>query len=318
VSKSHPEQWTVREVAERPDRSLVTALREFATTQIADCGGPVAIMGPPLRHLAGGSQLCGPAVTVWTKPGDILYVLKAADLIAAGDVLVVDGGSRPDAAVIGDITGQALADLGCDGLVVDGAVRDLDGLDAAGLPTFALGAHPATGSNQGPGAINVVVQCGGVTVRPGDVVRGDASGLVVIPKEHLAPVLAMTKAVADRETGWRQAIARGASLPAAAGIDELISKLAADRAAELGGLDLRRDLLRSVSWSVTVNQIMLPMSRSSTERELSSFPSSCWMAPRHCWSSSGVSWIPIQPAVAGLRRTVITPQISLLQCHEGL
>jgi 4-hydroxy-4-methyl-2-oxoglutarate aldolase len=169
-------------------------------------------------------------VTVWTKPGDILYVLKATDLIAAGDVLVVDGGSRPDAAVIGDIAGQALADLGCDGLVVDGAVRDLDGLHAAGLPTFAAGAHPATGSNQGPGAINVVVQCGGVTIRPGDVVRGDASGLVVVPKEHLAPVLTMTQAVADQEKDWRQAIADGASLPAATGIDDLISKLAADRA----------------------------------------------------------------------------------------
>jgi 4-hydroxy-4-methyl-2-oxoglutarate aldolase len=231
VSKSHPEQWTVRQVAERPERSLVTALREFATTQIADCGGPVAIVAPPLRHLAGGAQLCGPAVTVWTKPGDILYVLKAADLVAPGDVLVVDGGSRPDAAVIGDIAGQALAALGCDGLVVDGAVRDLDGLDEVGLPTFAVGSHPATGSTQGPGAINVVVQCGGVTVRPGDVIRGDASGLVVVPKEHLAPVLAMTQAVADRERDWRQAIARGASLPAATGIDDLISKLAADRAA---------------------------------------------------------------------------------------
>jgi 4-hydroxy-4-methyl-2-oxoglutarate aldolase len=172
VSKSHPEQWMIREAVERPEKSLVTALREFAATQVADCDGPVAVVAPPLRHLAGGAQLCGPAVTVWTKPGDILYVLKAVDLIAAGDVLVVDGGGRLDAAVIGDIAGQALAGLGCAGLVVDGAVRDLDGLDAAGLPTFAAGAHPATGSNQGPGAINVVVQCGGVTVRPGDVVRG--------------------------------------------------------------------------------------------------------------------------------------------------
>ncbi|HTQ91965.1 MAG TPA: RraA family protein [Streptosporangiaceae bacterium] len=230
MSKSHPEQWTVRQVAERPEKSLVTALREFATTQIADCGGPVAVVAPPLRHLAGGAQLCGPAVTVWTKPGDILYVLKAVDLIAPGDVLVVDGGGRPDAAVIGDIAGQALAGLGCDGLVVDGAVRDLDGLDEVGLPTFAAGSHPATGSNQGPGAINVVVQCGGVTVRPGDVIRGDASGLVVVPREHLAPVLAMTQAVADRERDWRQAIAGGASLPAATGIDDLISRLAADRA----------------------------------------------------------------------------------------
>ena len=234
MSKSHPDQWTIRQVAERPDQELVTALREFATTQIADCGGPVAVVGPPLRHLAAGPQLCGPAVTVWTKPGDILYVLKAADLITAGDVLVVDGGGRPDAAVIGDIAGQALADLGCDGLVVDGAVRDLDGLDAVGLPTFAVGAHPATGSNQGPGAINVVVQCGGVTVRPGDVIRGDASGLVVVPQEHLAAVLAMTKAVADREAGWRQAIADGASLPAATGIDDLIGKLAADRGGTSG------------------------------------------------------------------------------------
>ncbi|HLK78247.1 MAG TPA: RraA family protein [Streptosporangiaceae bacterium] len=227
MSKSHPEQWAIREVAERPDRSLVAALREFATTQIADCGGPVAIMAPPLRHLAGGAQLCGPAVTVWTKPGDILYVLKAVDLIAPGDVLVVDGGGRIDAAVIGDIAGQALTGLGCDGLVVDGAVRDLDGLEALGLPTFALGSHPATGSNQGPGAINVVVQCGGVTIRPGDVVRGDASGLVVVPQERLAEVLTMTEAVADRERQWRRAVAGGASLPAATGIDDLIGKLAA-------------------------------------------------------------------------------------------
>jgi len=229
VSKSHPEQWTINEVTERPDRSLVAALREFDTTQIADCGGPVAIMAPPLRHLAGGPQLCGPAVTVWTRPGDILYVLKAPDLIQPGDVLVVDGGGRADAALIGDIAGGALAGLGSDGMVIDGAVRDLDGLDAVGLPTFAAGAHPATGSNQGPGAINVVVQCGGVTVRPGDVIRGDASGLVVVPREHLAAVLAMTRAVADREDGWRQAIAGGASLAAAAGLDDLIAQLARER-----------------------------------------------------------------------------------------
>ncbi len=229
MSKSHPGQWTINEVTERPERSLVTALREFDTTQIADCGGPVAIMAPPLRHLAGGTQLCGPAVTVWTRPGDILYVLKAPDLIAPGDVLVVDGGGRADAALIGDIAGGALAGLGCAGMVVDGAVRDLDGLDAVGLPTFAAGAHPATGSNQGPGAINVVVQCGGVTIRPGDVIRGDASGLVVVPQEHLASVLALTQTVASREEGWRQAIADGTSLAATAGIDDLIGQLARER-----------------------------------------------------------------------------------------
>jgi regulator of RNase E activity RraA len=226
VSKSHPQQWVINTVNERPDASAVAALRELPTTQLADCGGPVGIVAPPIRRLAGGPEVCGPAVTVWTKPGDILYVLKAVEAVASGDVLLVDGGARPDAAVIGDIAGGALTELGCRGLVVDGAVRDLDGLEHLGLSTFARNAHPATGSSDGPGAINVVVQCGGVTVRPGDVVRGDASGVVVIPREHLAEVTSLSRGVADREAAWRAGIAAGESLPQATGIDERISELA--------------------------------------------------------------------------------------------
>ena len=225
VSKSHPDQWTINEVVDRPERDLVDALREVSTTQIADCGGPVAVVGPELRRLAGGTELCGPAVTVWTRPGDILFALKAVDLVAEGDVLVVDSGGRADAAVVGDIVGQTIVDKGGAGLVVDGAVRDLDGLDAAGLPTFARNAHPATGSNQGPGAINVPIHIGGVAVQPGDVVRGDSSGLVVVPREHLAAVLTLAREVARREAGWREAIAGGASLPAATGIDQLLADL---------------------------------------------------------------------------------------------
>jgi regulator of RNase E activity RraA len=146
-------------------------------------------------------------------------------VVTAGDVLVVDGGARDDAAVIGDIGGQALADLGCAGLVVDGAIRDVDGLEETGLPTFARGAHPATGSAQGPGAINVTVQCGGVVVRPGDVVRADSSGIVVVPREHLAAVVDASRAVDERENTWRARIAAGQTLPAATGLDDLIASL---------------------------------------------------------------------------------------------
>ena len=228
MSKSHPDQWTINEKVDRPDPALVTALRTFSTTQIADSGGPVGVVGPGVRRLAGGAETCGPAVTVWTKPGDILFVLKATDLVGAGDVLVVDGGGREDAAVIGDIVGRTIADLGCVGLVVDGAARDLDGLDEVGLPTFARGAHPATGSAQGPGAINVAVQCGGVAVHPGDVVRADSSGLVVVPRGHLAAVVEATRAVDARETAWRAAIAGGESLPSATGMDDLLAGLRPD------------------------------------------------------------------------------------------
>jgi 4-hydroxy-4-methyl-2-oxoglutarate aldolase len=227
VSKSHPDQWTINAGGEPPDAALVAALARYATTQIADSGGPVGVVGPPLRRLAGPAEFCGTAVTVWTKPGDILYVLKAVDSIRPGDVLVIDGGGREDAAVIGDIVGETIVGLGGAGLVVDGAIRDLDGLDAAGLPSFARGAHPATGSNAGPGAINVAVHCGGVAVRPGDVVRGDASGLVVVPRGHLAEVLGLAAAVAEREADWRRRIASGETLPAATGIDAILAEVRA-------------------------------------------------------------------------------------------
>lgn len=228
MSGSHPDQWTIVTDIERPDPALVAALAEFSTTQIADSGAPVGVVGPGLRRLAGGAEVCGPAVTVWTAPGDILFVLKAADAVTRGDVLVVDGGGRPDAAVIGDIVGAAISDLGCAGLVVDGAVRDLDGLDEVGLPTFARNAHPAIGSKQGPGVINVVVRCDGVTVRPGDVVRADSSGLVVVPRDELAAVVVATREVAEREVAWRAAIAGGESLPSATGIDDLLASFRPD------------------------------------------------------------------------------------------
>ena len=224
MSRGHAQQWTVVEAIERPPAEAVAALAGFATTQIADCGGPVGVVGPGIGRIAGGAEFCGPAVTVWTKPGDILFVLKMPDVTRPGDVVAVDGGGRADAAVLGDIISGALVRGGVVGVVVDGAVRDVEGIDEVGLPTFARGTHPATGSNEGPGAINVPVQVGGVVVHPGDVIRGDASGLVVVPREHLDTVIAMTRTVEQREAAWRQAVADGVSIAAATGADAVIDE----------------------------------------------------------------------------------------------
>ena len=233
MSTSHPDQWAIRAAGPRPDADLLAALAGLATTQIADAGAPAWVAGPGIAHMAGGAEICGPAVTVWTKPGDILHVLKAVDLVTPGDVLVVDGGGRLDAAVVGDIVADALSGLGCAGLVVDGAVRDVAGIDATGLATYARGAHPATGSNTGPGAINVDVQCGGVAVRPGDLVRADSSGIVVVPHDHLARVVELGRAVAERELEWRRRIAAGEPLPAATGIDAVLEQVRGARPVDL-------------------------------------------------------------------------------------
>ena len=222
MSKSHARQWEIVQEIERPPATAVEALAQFATTQIADCGGPVGVVGPGIGRIAGGATFCGPAVTVWTKPGDILFMLKMPEVIRSGDVVVVDGGGRADAAILGDILAGAAAARGAVGIVVDGAVRDIDGIDGVGVPTFARNAHPATGSSEGPGAINVQVQIGGVAVHPGDVLSGDDSGIVVVPRAHLDTVIALTRAVAEREATWRRAIADGHEVAAATGADLII------------------------------------------------------------------------------------------------
>lgn len=223
MSKHHPRQWAIVTDVERPAAEGVAALAALPTTQIADCGGPVGVVGPGLQHVGGGADVCGVALTVWTKPGDILYVLKAPDLAAAGDVMVVDGGGRLDAAVLGDFVADGLRTAGAVGVVVDGAVRDVDGLDEVGLPVFARGAHPATGSVDGPGALNVAVTLGGVVVHPGDVIRADRSGVVVVPRDGVDDVVALTRAVDERERQWRAAIDGGATLAAATGLDDAIA-----------------------------------------------------------------------------------------------
>ncbi len=224
MSKSHAQQWTIVQEIERPPAAAVEALAQFATTQIADCGGPVGVVGPGLGRIAGGAQFCGPAVTVWTKPGDILFLLEMPQVTQSGDVVAVDGGGRADAAILGDILAGAVAARGVVGIVVDGAVRDVAGIDEVGVPTFARNAHPATGSSEGPGAINVPVQVGGVAVHPGDVLRGDDSGIVVVPRAHLDTVIALTRAVAEREATWRRAIADGIDVAAATGADLVLDE----------------------------------------------------------------------------------------------
>ncbi len=224
MSRWHPQAWSIVTEVPRPDPALVAELARFPTTQIADGGGPIGVVGPGIVPMVSATEMCGPAVTLWTSPGDILYILKSPDLVRPGDVLVVDGGGRLDAAVFGDIIGGLLHRGGCAGVVLDAAVRDVDGIEALGLPVHARGAHPATGSVVGPGALNVGLQCGGVVVHPGDVVRADRSGVVVVPVGALEEVLERTRAVARREEEWRAGFETGAGVDDVLGIDALIAR----------------------------------------------------------------------------------------------
>lgn len=101
-----------------------------------------------------------------------------------GDVLVIAGKGVCSSSYWGDHRSICAAMMGAEGVVIDGAFRDLEGCEAAGFPVFAKGLTCGTAAKSGAGAINVTVSCGGVTVRPGDIVTGDVNGICVIaPKD---------------------------------------------------------------------------------------------------------------------------------------
>lgn len=220
MSNRNTRAWTVTADFVRPDPVLVAALAEIETGQLADASAKVRVL-PGLSRLAGAADLCGPALTVWTTPGDLLFPLKSADCVRPGDVVVIDGSGWTGSALVGEIYAGALAANGAAGAVVDGAIRDLEGIEETGLSFFARAAVPCKQTMVGPGAIGVEITPGGVTISPGDIIRGDATGVVVVPSADAAEVLEAARAVDQTEAGWKEAI-RAGGLGAGLGLDQLI------------------------------------------------------------------------------------------------
>lgn len=179
----------------QPDPALLEQCRDLPTSILSDSqersGG---VRGA--HWVPGGRwpRVAGPALTVRTRPGDNLVVHRALDLARPGDVLVVDAGGFTERAILGEIMGRYAVTRGLAALVVDGAVRDAEGLAAGPIPVFALGVNHLGPYKDGPGEIHGPVQVGGTAVRSGDVVVGDGDGVVVLAHERAVEVLAAGQA----------------------------------------------------------------------------------------------------------------------------
>lgn len=173
----------------RPDPKLVRRFAAHDTAKVADAMAGYGVAHPEIKPLRPEMRLCGPALTVLTQPGDALYVQKAIDLVQPGDVVVIDATGSRDVAVIGERLASFMKWKGAAGIVVDGAVRDSIGIVAEGIPTFCRACCIRIFGSKGPGAVNVPVTAGGVPVHPGDLVLGDADGIVIVPREDAARVI---------------------------------------------------------------------------------------------------------------------------------
>jgi 4-hydroxy-4-methyl-2-oxoglutarate aldolase len=193
---------TILAEVERPDTSLVDGLGRFGASEVADAVESTTVMDAGINRVAGGDEICGTAITVDARPGSLLFVFKAFELVKEGDVLVVAGGGRTDCALFGSAIASRLKAVGCRGVVVDGAVRDVQELNDVGLPIFARAATPAAFRLMiAPGSINAPVQCGGITVEAGDIVRANLDGVVVVPALCASDALAYATAKREHPLG---------------------------------------------------------------------------------------------------------------------
>jgi 4-hydroxy-4-methyl-2-oxoglutarate aldolase len=145
-----------------------------------------------------GMKLAGPAFTIEVRPGDNLMIHAAMSMAKPGDILVIDGKGDRSCALMGAIMINACKQLKLGGVVMDGAMRDTLELRELGFPVFCIGTNPNGPTKFVPGRINWPVSVGGIAVSPGDLVVGDADGVVFVEREKAASLIPQAaKKVAD-------------------------------------------------------------------------------------------------------------------------
>jgi 4-hydroxy-4-methyl-2-oxoglutarate aldolase len=182
----------------RLSAEVVEKFRGLASANLADAMGRFNFMDPGIRARS-GFPLCGRAVTVLCRPADNLMVHKALQIAEPGDIVVVSTCGNATSAVFGELMCHTAAAKRLGGIVVDGAIRDVDGIRALEFPAFSRAICAGGCDKDGPGEINVPIACGNTVVMPGDIVVGDAESVAVVPRDYAAEVLARVEALMARE-----------------------------------------------------------------------------------------------------------------------
>ena len=162
--------------------------------------------------ICGDVKVAGKAVTVQTFAGDWAKPVEAIDVAQPGDIIVINNDGGTHVSPWGELATESCVKRGIAGVVIDGAVRDVDDIKKMKFPLFAKSACPNAGEPKGFGEINAEIRCCGQFVRPGDWIVGDESGVVVIPGERAYEVARRALEVRKNEDRIREEIRRGSTL----------------------------------------------------------------------------------------------------------
>lgn len=174
----------------RESVDLVSRLSEFDPATLYEAAGQHGMVDPAIRPAWRGAKVCGRAATVSCPPGDNLMLHVAVAHAQPGVVLVATVGGYTNAGAWGEILTAASQARGIAGLVIDGAARDMEAIEAVRFPVFSRGLAIGSCTKERAGQLDVPIHFGGLVVRPGDIVLGDADGLVIVDQDRLEEVYA--------------------------------------------------------------------------------------------------------------------------------
>ena len=192
----------------RPDAALLAVFGEASPAQVADSMSRLGAMDTGMRPVWPNPRVIGAALTAWCHAGDNLMIHKALSLAVPGDILVVNTQGSGNSG-FGELLATSARKAGVRAVIIDGTVRDAEALQAMGLAVYARGLCPNGCNKDGPGEVGTVIACGGVAVRPGDVIVADRDGVTVVPLDDAAAVAAVAVEQVGREQKRMAEIERG-------------------------------------------------------------------------------------------------------------
>lgn len=189
----------VKTKIERPAADAVSRLAQFTSATIHEAQGRKGALSSKIKPIDRNMSFCGPAVTVRCAPRDNLMLQVAIHYAEPGDVVLVSAGEFEEAGTFGDVLGNAMKAKGLAAMVTDSGVRDTQELIELGLPVFSGSVSIKGTVKETIGPINHPMVFGDEIVYPGDILRGDADGVVVVRKDEVEDVIRLSQERDDTE-----------------------------------------------------------------------------------------------------------------------
>jgi len=193
----------------RPDADTVRLLGDLGVATVHEAQGRIGLLRPYMRPIYPTAKVSGPAVTVLCHPGDNLMIHAAVEVCRPGDVMVVALVAESTDGMFGELLATSLRAHGVAGLVIDAGTRDVDDITAMNFPVWSRAISAQGTVKETAGSVNLDVVCGGAIVHPGDVIVGDADGVVVVPRAHASDVAKLGEQRRAKEERSRERLRSG-------------------------------------------------------------------------------------------------------------